>query len=157
MVSMQRVYRLRSVRLWTGSRALSMLASTAFLTGTMAAVLIVHIFEGRLVDDVLWFAYLLFFGPLFLDAVQAQELARLGHRAIAAVFTIMRIPVYLTVMHFIGRVNVVTLVAVMVAALAGDVFVRLSFFGERTTSFTTELESARRRRLVPAGRGGGRS
>ena len=43
VLSMQRVYVLRSVKLWTGSRGIFMLISTAFLLGTFVAVLILHL------------------------------------------------------------------------------------------------------------------
>lgn len=156
MVSMQRVYLLRSVRLWTGSRALAMLGSTAFLLGTMTAVLIISASEGKRIEDVLWRVYLIFFGPLFLDTLHVYELDRLKRHTLALVLTLTRLPVYLTVLHFLGRVNAVKLAAVMVAALAGDIIVRLFFFGEQTTSFQTELDRVRRRRLASAGPGGGR-
>ena len=64
LLSMQRVYILRSVRLWTGARAFSMVFSSAFLLGGMEAVLVLHLFSGKSPEDMIWH-----FQPVFLAAL----------------------------------------------------------------------------------------
>lgn len=150
LVSMQNVYRLRSVRLWTGLRGISMVFSTAFLLGSMEAVLILHIFDGKSVEDMLWRFMPVFFAPLFFDLLQLRELKRLGHKIIAVVMAVLRLPVYASVFHLTGRMDFQRLVIVMGIALAGDVVLRLFFFGEETTSFRLAIERARQARITPS-------
>jgi DMSO reductase anchor subunit len=148
LLSMQRVYLLRSVNLWTGPRALSMVFSSAFLLGSAEAVLIMHFFDGKSIDDMLWWFSPVFLAPVFFDAIQVYELKRLGHKAVAIVFGVTRVPVYLVVLHLLGRADLTRLVGAMAIAVAGDILVRLFFFGEQTTSFQTELDRARQARLA---------
>jgi DMSO reductase anchor subunit len=149
LFSMQRVYLLRSVRLWTGPRSLSMVFSSTFLLGTLEAVLILHIFADKSVEDMLWRFYPVFFVPLLFDAFHVHELMRLGRQVPAWVLAGMRVPVYLGVLHFAGRMDITKFAAAIAFAFLGDIILRLFFFGEQTTSFQTEMASARRLRLTP--------
>jgi DMSO reductase anchor subunit len=143
VLSMQRVYTLRSVRPWTTLRAISMLIASAFLLGTMVVLLLLYIFADKYVEDMLWRLFPVFFGPLLLDVLQLYELKRLRLGWAAFFLGCTRLPVYLTVFHFLGRVEIVRLVAVMVLALAGDIVLRLFFFAGQITSFHTEMDRAR--------------
>jgi DMSO reductase anchor subunit len=151
LLSMQRVYVVRSVNLWTGPRVFSMVFSSAFLLGGMEAVLILHLLSGKSPVDMLWHFQPVFLAPLFFDALHAVELKRLGKRSLLAVFGVLRLPVYLTVFHALGRVDLAMLSAAMGLALTGDLLLRLFFFNEPTTSFRREMKRARMARLMGQG------
>ena len=150
LFSMQRVYLLRSVRLWTRSRAVSMVFSTALLLGSMEAVLILHLFAGKSIVDMLWRFIPFFIAPLFFDVLQLYELKSIGRKSVVVLFVLFRLVVYLTVFQLIGYVDIVRFGTAMGAAFVGDIILRLFFFSEQTTSFQTELDRARRRRIMPS-------
>jgi DMSO reductase anchor subunit len=148
LLSMQRVYILRSVRLWTGARAFSMVFSSAFLLGGMEAVLVLHLFSGKSPEDMIWHFQPVFLAPLFFDGLHGIELMRLGKKPLLIAFAVFRLPVYLAVFHVVRRVDLTTLSVAMGAALVGDLLTRLFFFNEPTTSFQREMQRARRARLM---------
>jgi len=148
--SIQRVYIVRSVSLWTGTRALSMLFSSMFLLGFTEAVLILHVFTGEFVGDIIWRYIHLFSIPVVLDVIQLNELKRLGHLFTGVVYAVLRLVPYAIFLQLSGRVDIVRLFVAMGFAFAGDLFVRFSFFGEYSTTFAGEVGSARLARLAPS-------
>ncbi len=148
LLSMQRVYRLRSVLSWTGMRGFSMVFSTASLLGTLEVVLILHIFDQKSVVDMLWKYFPMLLVPIFFDGLQVFALKSVGRMGLLAVFVLLRLIVYLSAFHVLGYVDIVRLAVMMGLIFIGDVILRAVFFNERTTSFQTEMARARRLRLA---------
>lgn len=154
LLSMQRVYRLRSVLTWTGLRGFSMVFSTAALLGTLEAVLILHIFDQKSIVDMLWRYLPMVIVPVFFDGLQVFALKTLGRKVLLTVFVILRLLVYLSAFHLLGYVDVVRLAIMMGMVFVSDIILRAAFFGEQTTSFQTEMAQARRLRLTSRSAGG---
>jgi DMSO reductase anchor subunit len=151
LLSMQRVYRLRSVLTWTGLRGFAMVFSTASFLGTLEMVLILHIFDQKSIVDMLWKYIPVLIVPFLFDGLQVYALRSLGRKVLLAVYVILRLAVYLSAFHLLGYVDIVRLAIMMGLLFVSDVMLRSVFFGEQTTSFQTEMARARRLRLASGG------
>jgi DMSO reductase anchor subunit len=153
LLSMQRVYRLKSVLTWMGLRGFSMVFSTAAFLGTLEAVLILHVFDQKSIVDMLWRYLPMVIVPVFFDGLQVYALKSLGRKVLLTVFVILRLAVYLSAFHLLGYIDIVRLAVMMGLLFVSDVILRAAFFGEQTTSFQTEMAQARRLRLTSSGTG----
>lgn len=144
---MRSTYNLRSTPLWTGSRLLAMLTGSAFMLGPLGAMLILHIFAEMSFEDASWHLMLIFFAALFADILHLNELCRLRRKVSALVLGLSRAPIYLSVFHLTGHIDVVRFAIMLTLSVAGEIVVRLFLFREKTESFQTELARVREMRV----------